>query len=113
MNKYQIAGYDNLERGFSRDIEIHSHNEEFFATFQYEKFLLKAEPHPSEQAALATLITQLHEHGYSQLRSRIHFRGEHYLGNQEIWEDHPDPEQSNWWARWREAFLRIWNKDRY
>ena len=41
MNKYQIAGYDNLERGFSRDIEIHNRNGEFFAIFQYEKFLLK------------------------------------------------------------------------
>ena len=111
MNKYQIAGYDNLERGFSRDIEIHNRNGEFFAIFQYEKFLLKAEPQPSEQAALATLITQLHERGYSQLRSRIHFRGEHYLGNQEIWEDHPDPDQPNWWIRWREFFLRIWSKD--
>ena len=113
MNKYQISGYDNLERGFNRNIEIHNYNEEFFAIFQYEKFLLKAGPQTSEEAAITVLITQLQEHGYTQLRSRIHFRGEQYLGNQEIWEDHPDPDQPNWWTRWREAFLRIWNKDRY
>ena len=113
VNKYQISGCDDLERGFNRHIEIHNHNGEFLAIFRYEKFLLKTKPQHSEQAALAILIAQLQEHGYTQLRSRIHFRGEHYLGNQEIWEDHPDPDQPNWWARWREAFLRIWNKDRY
>jgi hypothetical protein len=113
MNKYQVSGYDDLERGFNRHIEIHKHDGEYFAIFHYEQFLLKTGPQPNEQAALAILITNLQENGYTQLRSRIHFRGKNYLGNQEIWEDHPDPEQPNWWKRWKEAFFLFWDKDRY
>ena len=107
---YQVAGVDDLDRGFSRQAEIRYDDGHFQAIFRYEKFRLEPETQLTEQAALANLITKLQERGYTQLRTRLHFRGEQYLGNQEIWEEHEDPESpvifhqvmefvKRWWPR--------------
>lgn len=98
-NTYQIAGLDDLGRGFNRQFEMKVSNGTFQAVFRYERFLLETEPQSTEQAAVAVLITQLQERGYTQLRSRLQFRGEAYLGNQELWEEHPDPESRGLLAR--------------
>ena len=109
-NTYQIAGLDNLGRGFNRQIEMKVSNGTFQAVFRYERFLLETEPDVTEPAAINMLITQLQNRGYTQLRSRLQFRGEAYLGNQELWEEHPDPERQGLLARLvqtiRQAFRR-------
>lgn len=91
-NTYQIAGLDDLGRGFNRQVEMKVSNGTFQAVFRYERFLLETEPQATEQAAVAVLINQLQNRDYTQLRSRLQFRGQAYLGNQELWEEHPDPE---------------------
>ncbi len=90
-NTYQIAGLDDLGRGFNRQVDMQVLNGTFQAVFRYERFLLETEPHATEPAALAMLITQLQGRGYTQLRSRLQFRDGAYLGSQEPWEEHPDP----------------------
>lgn len=102
-NTYQIAGLDDLGRGFNRQVEMKVSNGTFRAVFRYERFLLETEPQATEQAAVAALINQLQERDYTQLRSRLQFRGEAYLGNQELWEEHPDPKPKGILARllWR------------
>ena len=98
-NTYQIAGLDDLGRGFNRQVEMKISNGTFQAVFRYERFLLETEPQVTEPAAIAMLITQLQDRGYTQLRSRLQFQGEAYLGNQELWEEHPDPETRGILAR--------------
>ena len=109
-NTYQIAGLDDLGRGFNRQVEMKILDGTFQAVFRYERFLLETEPQATEQAAIARLITQLQDRGYTQLRSRLQFQGETYLGNQELWEEHPDPEPQGILARLlqtiRSTFLR-------
>ena len=101
-NTYQIAGLDDLGRGFNRQVEMKISNGTFQAVFRYERFLLETEPQTTEKAAFILLITQLQDRGYTQLRSRLQFQGETYLGNQELWEEHPDPESRGLLARlWR------------
>ena len=98
-NTYQIAGLDDRSRGFNRQVEIKTSNGTFQAVFRYESFLLETERHVTEQAAMATLITQLQERSYTQLRTRLQFRGEAYLGNQELWKEHLDPKPQGILAR--------------
>ncbi len=109
-NTYQIAGLDDLGRGFNRQVEMKASNGTFQAVFRYERFLLETEPDVTEPAAINMLITQLQDRGYTQLRSRLQFQGEAYLGNQELWEEHPDPESRGLLARFvqtlRQAFRR-------
>ena len=82
----------------------------FQAVFRYERFLVETEPQATEQAAILMLINQLQGQGYSQLRSRLQFRAEAYLGNQELWEEHPDLEPegilARLWRTIRSTFLR-------
>ena len=109
-NIYQIAGIDDLGRGFNRQIEMKVSNGTFQAVFRYERFLLATEPQATEQAAVARLINQLQDRGYTQLRSRLQFRDKSYLGNQELWEEHLDPEPQGILARFvqtlKQAFRR-------
>jgi len=102
-NTYEIAGLDDLERGFNRQVEMNHLEGHYQANFRYEKLLLSANSQVTEAEALLNLIAQLHKKGYTQLRSRLHFRGDTYLGNQELWEEHPEPESENPFkqlARW-------------
>ncbi len=87
---YELAGLDDLERGFNRQVQMTVMHDTVHASFRYETFLLKTEPHVTEHAALASLIAGLQERGYTQLRSRLQFRDAAYLGNQEAWEEHQD-----------------------
>ena len=109
-NTYQLAGLDDRGRGFNRQVEMKILDGTFQAVFRYERFLLETEPHTTEQATIARLITQLQNQGYTQLRSRLQFRGEVYLGNQKLWEEHHDPEPQSMLARLlqtiRSTFLR-------
>ncbi|MDT7042352.1 hypothetical protein [Candidatus Nitronereus thalassa] len=111
-NKYQLAGVDDLDRGFNRQAEIRWIEGQCHAIFQYEKFFLESPPQTSEQEALTMLIAQLHERGYTQLRTRLQFRGEEYLGNQEIWEEHRDPQAGNVLLRLFGYIRQFWQNAR-
>ena len=113
-NTYQIAGLDDRGRGFNRQVEMKVSNGTFQAVFRYERFLLETEPDVTEPSAINRLITQLQDRGYTQLRSRIQFRGEAYLGNQELWEEHPDPEPEGILARLLQKIRNtLWREDRH
>ncbi len=88
---YQLAGLDDRGRGFNRQIEMKGSHGTIQAIFRYERVLLETEPHVTERDAVTMLIAQLQNRGYTQLRSRLQFRGTTYLGNQETWEEHQDP----------------------
>lgn len=98
-NTYQLAGLDDRGRGFNRQVEMKILDGTFQAVFRYERFLLETEPQVTEKAAIAMLIKQLQNRGYTQLRSRLQFRGAAYLGNQDLWEEHLDPEPEGILAR--------------
>lgn len=90
--KYQLAGIDDRERGFNRQVEISSRDTQYQAVLRYERLRVDGEPYDSEEKALLALIKTLHSRGYTQLRTQLIFRGDQYLGSQEMWVDYPDPE---------------------
>jgi len=89
--KHEIAGVDTRKRGFTRMAEIQYRVDAFQAIFQYEQSIITGEPAPETTLTLTSLVQALQGKGYTQLRSRISFRGEEYLGTQELWVDYPDP----------------------
>ena len=91
QEKYQLAGVDDRERGFNRTVELDWNDNTCLVTFRYEKVHLRGEAADTTAAALANLVHSLHAKGYSQMRSRLSFRGEEYLGSQEPWIEYPDP----------------------
>lgn len=89
---YHVAGLDDRERGFSRQIHVIPCEGGFQAKLRYESLQIEIDPVPTEAQVLHRLIHVLHERGYQQLRTQRLFAGEQYLGDQELWVEYPDPE---------------------
>ena len=104
VEKHQVAGLDDRERGFSRLAEIEERGHSFWAVFRYETVMVQTDGHATSGSALSQLIELLQERGYRQLRSRLNFRGDEYLGSQEAWIEYADHEPSRGW--WRTGGLR-------
>lgn len=93
VEKHQLAGMDERDRGFNRLVEIEPAEGACRATLRYEATLIVTPPCQTEAAALDHLIGLLHDRGYRQLRSRLSFQGAAYLGTQKDWIEYPDLEQ--------------------
>ena len=92
IDKYQMAGTDERERGFNRPVGVQFDGRAYRATLQYERTSLTGESLESQDAALQQLVRLLQERGYRQLRSQLSFRSGEYRGNQEPWIEYADLE---------------------
>ena len=90
LERHLLAGLDDQQRGFSRQVDIEGADGQCRASLRYEKFFLATEPRATSEAALLDLIQALQERGYRQLRSRLSFRGKEYFGSLEAWIEYPD-----------------------
>ena len=91
-NVYHIAGVDDRERGFNRQVQVIKRGAAYQARLRYEALQIEVEPVVREEEVLRRLVCVLQDRGYTQLRTQQIFKGEQYLGNQELWVDYPDPE---------------------
>jgi len=110
-NVYHIAGVDDRERGFNRQAHVSVQGVAYQARLRYEALQIEVKSVDTEEVALQRLIEVLQERGYTQLRTQRIFQDEHYLGNQELWVDYPDPEPSeaqrvSWFMRIRQFLGR-------
>lgn len=94
LDKHQVAGLDDRERGFSRPVEFERGGEGYRAVLRYESVRVATEIHPTQDDALIILIQTLHAQGYRQLKTQRSFRNGVYLGSQELWVEYPDPPQA-------------------
>ena len=90
VEKYQIAGVDERERGFNRIAELERVGGRYRALWHYESAVVTTSTRESASDAIAELIHLLQAGGYTQLRTRVCFRGQAYLGTQEMWVEHLD-----------------------
>ena len=104
INTYQLAGVDDRERGFTRQVKVSVSQGLSRAVMQYEALRAEGNPSDTEDTALSNLIHTLQQRGYTQLRTQLIFLGDRYLGSQELWIEYPDrdvPRESN-------AGLKAW-----
>lgn len=93
LDKYQLAGLDNRERGFSRPVGFERAGEGYRALLRYETVRIATETQATQDEALTVLIQSLHAQGYRQLKAQLNFRDGEYLGSRELWVEYPDPPQ--------------------
>jgi hypothetical protein len=103
LDRHQLAGLDDRDRGFSRPVEIERAGDGYRATLRYEALRLITDPQPTPEGALHRLIRTLQARGYRQLKTQMSFRGGLYLGSQELWVEYPDPDADT--VRPREGLL--------
>jgi len=91
VEKHQVAGLDEKERGFNRQIDVERINEGYRAVLRYEQTLVETAACETSMQTVDELVRMLRDRGYTQLRSRLNFKGAAYLGTQEPWIEYPDP----------------------
>jgi hypothetical protein len=111
QEKYQLAGLDTRERGFSRPVVFEQAGGGYQAILRYETTRVVTAAHDTPGTALEELIRTLQGQGYSQLRSQLSVREGTYLGSQEPWVEYPDParateQEGGWLKRLFRSFLR-------
>lgn len=94
LDKHQLAGLDDRERGFSRSVEFERAGEGYRAILRYETIRITTEVRPTPDEALGSLIQTVHAQGYRQIKTQMSFRNGVYLGSQELWMEYPDPPQT-------------------
>lgn len=109
LDKHQLAGVDDRERGFNRPVEFERVEKGYRAILRYETVRVTTETHPTQDEALIVLVKTLHARGYRQLKTQMSFRNGLYLGSRELWVEYPDPpqaesEQSSFFAKIRNWF---------
>ena len=91
VEKHQVAGLDEKERGFNRQIDVERIDGGYRASLRYEQTLVETSACETPVQTVDELVRRLQDRGYAQLRSRLKFKGEAYLGTQEPWIEYPDP----------------------
>jgi hypothetical protein len=94
IERYQLAGLDERQRGFNRPVEVRCEGALYCATLRYESLVIKGEGRQAADAALSEVVQRLQTRGYTQLRSQLSFRVGQYLGAQEPWVEYPDLHRS-------------------
>ena len=94
LDKHQLAGLDDRERGFSRPVEFQQDGPGYRAILRYEMVRIVTEAHPTQNEALTNLIQTLQSQGYRQLKTQMSFRDGVYLGSQELWIEYSDPSEA-------------------
>lgn len=90
IEKHRLAGLDDRQRGFSRLVEVERVDGAYRAAFHYEALAAMTERMTIKESVLPELVKALHARGFTQLRSRLSFRGGEYLGSQGLWVEYPD-----------------------
>ena len=91
VEKHQVAGLDDKERGFNRQIDVERIDGGYRAILRYEQTLMETTACDTAVQTVEALVRMLRDRGYTQLRSRLNFKGAAYLGTQEPWIEYPDP----------------------
>jgi hypothetical protein len=91
VEKHQVAGLDEKERGFNRQIDVERVEDGYRAVLRYEQTLVETAVCGAPLQTVDALVRMLRDRGYTQLRSRVNFKGAAYLGTQEPWIEYPDP----------------------
>src|SRR5689334_1608608 len=91
VEQHQIAGLDEKERGFNRQIDVERIEEGYRAILRYEQTLVETVACETPVQSVDELVRLLRDRRYTQLRSRLNFKGKTYLGTQEPWIEYPDP----------------------
>ena len=92
VERHQIEGLDERRRVFNRLADIQREDTGYSAFFHYEGLTFRVPPFRTIEETLIGLIAQLHQNGFSNLRTRLNFRGKRYFAEREVWVVHNDPE---------------------
>lgn len=90
VEKHQVEGTDPSDRSFNRMVPVKRVDRGYTANVMYEALVTESGVHPTVGGAIRDVVGRLRDLGFTQLRTRLNFKGQKYLAEKESWVDHPD-----------------------
>ncbi len=90
IERYQMEGMDPSDRSFNRTVFVNRMPGGYVGKVIYEAFAVEGAAQPTTGAAVRSVAERLLAFGFTQLRSRLNFKGARYLAEKETWVDYPD-----------------------
>lgn len=90
VEKHQLEGMDPSDRYFNRAILVKRVDRGYSAKVMYEALERESDVHPTVQGALSDLIKRFQDLGFTEMRTRLNFKGQKYLAEKETWVEYPN-----------------------
>ena len=90
VEKHQLEGMDPSDRYFNRTIAVKRVNRGYSAKVMYEALERESGVHPMVSGTLNELVGLFRDLGFTEMRTRINFKGEKYLAEKESWVTYPN-----------------------
>ncbi|MCP9446092.1 MAG: hypothetical protein NNA22_00785 [Nitrospira sp.] len=90
VEKHQIEGVDPSDRYFNRAVLVHRSSSGYTAKVTYEALTVESGSHSTIAAAVKEVVQKLQGFGFTQMRTRVNFRGTRYLAEKETWIEYAD-----------------------
>ena len=88
VEKHQLEGMDPSDRYFNRAILVKRVDRGYSAKVMYEALERESGVHPTVPGALAELVKMFLDIGFTEMRTRLNFKGQKYLAEKETWVDY-------------------------
>jgi len=88
--RHQIEGQDERQRVFNRLVDIQRIERGYKAIFHYEGLTFETDAFRTVEETLRNFVSHLQRSGFSNLRTRLNFRGPRYLAEREPWVNYPE-----------------------
>jgi hypothetical protein len=90
IERHQVEGIDPSDRYFNRAVLVNRVAAGYAGKVTYEAFAVEGTAFPTTGAAVKSVVEKLRSFGFTQLRTRLNFKGTRYLAEKETWIDYPD-----------------------
>ena len=90
IEKHQLEGTDPSDRYFNRLVPVKHVNRGYTAMMTYEALVTESDVHQTVGGAITEIVDKLRHLGFTQMRTRLNFKGQKYLAEKESWVEYPD-----------------------
>lgn len=88
IERYQMEGMDPSDRSFNRTVFVNRTAGGYAGKVTYEAFVVEGTDQSNTGEAVRSVAQKLLGFGFTQLRSRLNFKGARYLAEKETWVDY-------------------------
>ncbi len=90
VEKHQLEGIDPSDRYFNRIVPVKHVKRGYVSSMVYEALVTESGIHQTTGEAVRDIVDKLHPLGFTQMRTRLNFKGQAYLAEKESWVEYPD-----------------------
>ena len=90
VERHQLEGVDPSDRYFNRTVSIKRIDHGYSAKMMYEDLERESGVHTAVSGAVDEIVKMFQELGFTEMRTRLNFKGQKYLAEKESWVEYPN-----------------------